>query len=412
MTEAPNNNPFDNSLRVVSFAPDLLDSWWEHFDTLATSHHGSGQTSVSLRGVHLRLDHSAVGRMNGFHCECGQIHLFAHNTDQIEVLSSIAAEAVSASQAEHTQFEWSGFLTVYQGPLGSRLAIAETVSLPGLTISPRGVVIETKSQFRPSPGSTPTQVGVVPDGPGSTTSSTSNAFELLVRGIETQPSWASTERLAGETLRRVANLMSVLHHTDVHLTSIPQRIRNTDQSLPHPELSNSPSLPDDFRPAPTTELSDAWEALRSHDATLNAVGMLAESISLYRTHPSLSHFASVSAIEAIGQDLIPATECAGVDGNAGLHCSHCMKKKGAMRAFATAIETIRPPHIATQMKKTAYRMRSETGHSAVLHGGEGEVHPPFSFLPTSNRREFDMLRTQTHLLAVELVKKALSPAAL
>ena len=394
---------------LLSVSPLELDAWSEHYFEAAMDASGKGQQSSSRSDPFFSLKHNDLPQLFGYHCNCGNAHIYVQTRECLETVRPISAEASKQLGQGRSRREWVGQLTLRQGPFGEQVALTEDVVSDQISLYPLGPVQIDESIYRPAPG---VSIQISPNEvkPGSTQSSNWLAFELAIHGWDEQLSWTSTEQAALETLVDAGKLVSVLLHVDVQPSSGVTRTNHKDSSSLESRLGarNLNDFPGQFSATTLKASFDKyWTATRLHPEVNNAVGMLAEAISLYQSHPSLAHLAAVAAIEAIGQRISPAIACPGFDEDSEVHCKGCQRKTGAMRAFKAAIETVAPDETAQRLKKTAYPARSLTSHEAHLHGGEGGVHKPFAFATNDQRQSFDALRLETHQMALKVVRKAL-----
>lgn len=392
-----------------------LDSWFEHFRAAAKELGvvGKGGYSAQSDGTWSRFRYSDLPEIFGCACECESTHLLTQSAEEVATLRPIADRATESLNAGKREYHWFGTIILQTGSSGGAVKPSDEVHLDNnLTVYPLGPVQINRSVYRPAAGTSLPVEWSAESMPGTTHFEYDQAYEVAVHGLERQYSWTSTETVARKTLSDLANTISVLY--DVMAQPEPYiRQVNADSFPSVPDLLHTgrdhASAPDRFTETPMSPgLSQAWVAAKEPGSIRNAVGMMSEAISLHRSNPSIAHFACVAAIEAIGQALSPPTECQGTADDASVHCEACQRKTGAMSAFTTAIETVASRETARELKKTAYVRRSQTGHDAALHGGEGGQVLPFTLTGQSDHAEFMSLRVRTHRIALQVVRQAMA----
>jgi len=402
---------FARPLAVVD-ATDL-DDWWAHVAT-----DGGKKLSYNVpgswrrHGHFLQLSVAGLPAIDGFRCESDHVHLFVDGISDITELQNRAANATAMLDADTEDHHWVGRLILGVSPFhfNKGFALRDELILPRLRIFPIGPIVVTESSFRPGPTSAlPLEVPTYDSGAsGSWENGPRSGYEFELAVIASTPgrSWAGVQRKANATLFALGNLIAVVQHTNVRCKFVEPAEESAAYTMVRPR--NSTDVPDNFMAGKLPDdFAKSWASMQSKPELENAVNMMAQAISLADSHPSIAHLATVSAIETVGQLIHPPTECPGWDGE-DHHCESCQKKTGAMRAFQAAVETVLSPEDARHLKRAAYGSRSDTGHSAVLHGGESGLYERALLAARDSTREFGDLHRRTHDVGRAVIKKALA----
>ncbi len=280
-------------------------------------------------------------------------------------------ESANSALKNHDQiFGWYGLLTVVPFAAHRRLQSPYQIT-PDLRLEPSGLVAVVDAKYR------------------------SNSNQSLLRGDyakncqqESQIRYGVEVRVIGSIGGRTSKLVSPKAHRILHLIStvisvifdaevqlgrspLPKLTSESEEKLDTFELSR-PTEIDSFEPVVIPpQLASHWSWIESTSWITNAFGMFAQATSIQAKHPSLALLAFVSAIETVGFALFPATECPGIAGQSSTeHCSACMRKTGAAKAFRNALKLIRTKAEVKSLSSRIYSSRSLTTHTGKLHGLE------------------------------------------
>jgi hypothetical protein len=185
-----------------------------------------------------------------------------------------------------------------------------------------------------------------------------------IQGEFTATDWSDSQSVIAATQARlVASLISLSYDPGIQLVTHPSPdaeatyARFEERTLQQPPGSMSGAV---------SVIENSWEKLEGgkpekRELLRGALLMFHEGLLLRDEHPSMALVAFVAAIEAVGQ----------IENPPDPPCSQCGFKKGAHRAFKSALK--RAGFEGQWLRvadKTYGDFRSPTVHSAVLHGYE------------------------------------------
>lgn len=218
-----------------------------------------------------------------------------------------------------------------------------------------------------------------------------SSFPVIVRGKSAGYNWSVASQRATIDLNTICALFSLAFDSCWSVRLSPEPGEGQKIELPtrgyglskqahlHPVLGATREI------RIPSWMNLAKEIVGANEILYGALHAHKQGLSLMEQHPSLSLVCFVSTIEAVGSTLVEL-----------VLCGECGSHTGAQRRFRKALKTV---FTNRQMGPllNAYRLRSQTAHSGILHGNEPSMgsfsipHEVFAGSPPSMNFRYQIL---------------------